>query len=123
MKFPIDESLSPTLAAVARERGFPESTHVTWLGLRSGQDWMLVQRAIDDDYVLITHDSASSTRPYSAGKGLSLPEYTDLVIERMEDASDPGVASRSKTAVKVDVSVLPICRTAMFSGQRPNDAL
>ena len=61
MKFLIDECLSPTLAAIARERGFPESTHVTWLGLRSRQDWVLVQRAIDDDYILVTHDSADFT--------------------------------------------------------------
>ena len=46
---------------MARERGFPESTHVTWLGLRSRQDWVLVQRAIDDGYILVTHDSADFT--------------------------------------------------------------
>ena len=61
MKFLIDECLSPTLAAMARERGFPESTHVTWLGLRSRQDWVLLQRAIDDGYILVTHDSADFT--------------------------------------------------------------
>ena len=35
MKFLIDECLSPSLAAIARERGYPQSTHVTWLGLES----------------------------------------------------------------------------------------
>lgn len=61
MKFLIDECLSPTLAAMARERGFAESTHVTWIGLRSRQDWALVRRAVDDGYVLVTHDSADFT--------------------------------------------------------------
>ena len=61
MKFLIDECLSPTLAAMARERGFPESTHVTWIGLRSRQDWALVRRAVDDGYVLVTHNSADFT--------------------------------------------------------------
>ena len=61
MKFLIDECLSPTLVAMARERGFLQSTHVTWLGLRSRQDWVLVRRAIDDDYILVTHDSADFT--------------------------------------------------------------
>ena len=42
---------------MARERGFPESTHVTWIGLRSRQDWALVRHAIDGGYVLVTHDS------------------------------------------------------------------
>ena len=56
MKFLIDECLSPTLATLARERGYPESTHVTWLGLRARQDWALVRRAVADGYVLVTND-------------------------------------------------------------------
>ena len=61
MKFLIDECLSPSLAAIARERGFPESTHVTWLGLRARQDWALVRRAVDDGYALVTHNRADFT--------------------------------------------------------------
>ena len=61
MKFLIDECLSPTLAAIARNRGFPQSTHVTWLGLRSRQDWALVRRAVRDGYVLVTNDTADFT--------------------------------------------------------------
>ncbi len=61
MKFLIDECLSPTLVVMAHERDFPESTHVTWIGLRSRQDWALVRRAVEDDYVLVTHDSADFT--------------------------------------------------------------
>lgn len=56
MKFLIDECLSTGLAALARERGYPESTHVTWLGLRTRQDWALVRRALADRYVLVTND-------------------------------------------------------------------
>ena len=58
MKFLIDECLSPTLARIARERGFPESTHVTWIGLRSRRDWSVVRRAVDDGYALVTQDTA-----------------------------------------------------------------
>ena len=61
MKFLIDECLSPSLAAIARERGFPESTHVTWLGLGSRQDWALVRRAVDDGYALVTHNRTDFT--------------------------------------------------------------
>ena len=57
MKFLIDECLSPALAAIARKRGFPESTHVNWIGLRSRKDWLLVRRAIRDGYVLVTNDA------------------------------------------------------------------
>lgn len=58
MKFLIDECLSPTRATIARNRGFPQSTHVTWLGLRSRQDWALVRRAVRDGYVFVTNDTA-----------------------------------------------------------------
>ena len=61
MKFLIDECLSPSLAAIARERGYPLSTHVTWLGLRARQDWALVRRAVADGYVLVTNDRADFT--------------------------------------------------------------
>ena len=61
MKFLIDECLSPSLATIARRRGFGQSTHVTWLGLRSRQDWALVRRAIRDGYVLVTNDRADFT--------------------------------------------------------------
>lgn len=61
MKFLIDECLSPSLAAIARERGFPESTHVTWLGLGSRQDWALVRRAVDDGYALVTQNRTDFT--------------------------------------------------------------
>ena len=61
MKFLIDECLSPFLATVARSRGFVQSTHVTWFGLRSRQDWALVRRAIRDGCVLVTNDRADFT--------------------------------------------------------------
>ena len=61
MKFLIDECLSPSLATVARERGYPLSTHVTWLGLRARQDWALVRRAVTDGYVLVTNDRIDFT--------------------------------------------------------------
>ena len=61
MKFVIDECLSPALAAIARKQGFPESTHVNWIGLRSRKDWLLVRRAIRDGFVLVTNDAVDFT--------------------------------------------------------------
>ena len=58
MKFLVDECLSPDLVALARKRGHVESTHVTWLGLRSRTDGFIVRRAIDDGYVLVTNNMA-----------------------------------------------------------------
>lgn len=61
MKFLIDECLSPNLVALARARGHVDSTHVTWLGLRSRKDWSIVRRAIDDGVVLETNNSVDFT--------------------------------------------------------------
>jgi len=57
VKFLIDECLSPDLVAIARARGHGESTHVTWLGLRSRKDWLIVRRAAADGYVLVTNNA------------------------------------------------------------------
>ena len=64
MKFLIDECLSPELAVIARARGFQESTHVTWLGMRSRKDWTIVRRAIAEGFVLVTNDTVDFTALY-----------------------------------------------------------
>ena len=46
---------------MARARGHGESTHVTWLGLRSRKDWAIVRRAIADGYVLVTNNTTDFT--------------------------------------------------------------
>ncbi len=61
MKFLVDECLSPELVAIARQRGHGESTHVTWLGLRSRKDWSIVRRAVRDGYVLVTNNATDFT--------------------------------------------------------------
>lgn len=57
MKFLIDECLSPELVALARARGFHESTHVTWLGMRSRKDWTIARRAVEDGFTLVTNNA------------------------------------------------------------------
>lgn len=57
MKFLIDECLSPSLATLARKRGFDASSHVTWLGMRSRSDRAVVGRALLDGFVLVTNNS------------------------------------------------------------------
>jgi predicted nuclease of predicted toxin-antitoxin system len=61
VKFLIDECLSPELVGEARARGYLESTHVTWLGLRSRQDWSIVRRAVDHGFVLVTNNTTDFT--------------------------------------------------------------
>ena len=57
MKLLIDECLSPGLTAHAWQAGW-HCAHVARTGLRSAQDWQLVQYAIDNDWVIVTHNSA-----------------------------------------------------------------
>jgi predicted nuclease of predicted toxin-antitoxin system len=57
VKFLVDECLSPDLVAMARARRHGESAHVTWIGLRSRKDWVIVRRAIADGYVLVTNNT------------------------------------------------------------------
>jgi predicted nuclease of predicted toxin-antitoxin system len=61
VKFLVDECLSPELVAIARERSHGESSHVTWLGLRSRKDWSIVRRAVRDGYVLVTNNATDFT--------------------------------------------------------------
>ena len=35
--------------------------HVTWLGLTSSKDWIIVQRAVKDGYVLVTNNTTDFT--------------------------------------------------------------
>ena len=70
MKFLIDECLSPELVALARSRGFHESTHVTWLGMRSRRDWTIVQRAIDEGFVLVTNNTVDFSRCTNAKRSM-----------------------------------------------------
>jgi len=61
VKFLIDECLSPALVRIAHGRGHGESTHTTWLGLRSRKDWSIVRRAVDAGYVLVTNNTTDFT--------------------------------------------------------------
>ena len=71
-KFLIDECLSPDLAALARERGFFESSHVTWLGKAGWKDWELKQFILEQDWTFVTRNSTDfrgpSDQPGSKGQ-------------------------------------------------------
>ncbi len=69
MKYLIDECLSPDLAKLARRHGYPDSTHVSWLGLAGAPDWTLSRRAVDEGYVFVTHNTVDF-RPLYEREGL-----------------------------------------------------
>lgn len=94
MKFLVDECLSPDLAQLARDRGFPESTHVTWLGLTSRPDHAVARRAVEGDYILVTHNTVDF-RPLYRREGLHLGFIGFNVAPR------PDVAGAAKAALPV----------------------
>ena len=82
-KFLIDECLSPDLAALARERGFFESSHVTWLGKAGWKDWELKQFILEQDWTFVTRNSTDfrgpADQPGSKGQYADVPIHAGLV--------------------------------------------
>jgi len=82
-KFLIDECLSPDLAALARERGFFESSHVTWLGKAGWKDWELKQFVLEQDWTFVTRNSTDfrgpADQPGSKGQYADVPIHAGLV--------------------------------------------
>ena len=56
-KFLVDECLSPDLAEAARQHGFPESSHVVWMGKAGWKDWELKTFILDGDWTFVTRNS------------------------------------------------------------------
>jgi hypothetical protein len=82
-KFLIDECLSPDLAALARERGFFESSHVTWLGKAGWKDWELKQFILEEDWTFVTRNSTDfrgpADQPGSKGQYADVPIHAGLI--------------------------------------------
>lgn len=57
MKILVDECLSPELVAVAIKAGYPESSHVVWLGMAGWKDWELKKFILDGEWTFVTRNS------------------------------------------------------------------
>jgi hypothetical protein len=57
LNFLIDECLSLDLVKVARDRGFPESSHVVWMGKAGWKDWELKGFILEHDWTFFTRNS------------------------------------------------------------------
>jgi hypothetical protein len=83
LKFLIDECLSPELAQLARDRGYHESFHVTWLGKAGWKDWELKDLILDEDWTFVTRNSVDfrgpAEQPGSKGQYADVPIHAGLV--------------------------------------------
>ena len=66
MKLLIDECLSEELAKLARDRGYPESSHVRWIGRAGAKDWELLPLILDGDRTFVTRNSIDFRGPADA---------------------------------------------------------
>jgi hypothetical protein len=78
LKFLIDECLSLDLVEVAINSGFPESSHVVWLGKAGWKDWELKPFILEGDWTFVTRNSVdfrgSANDPGAKG------QYADVAI-------------------------------------------
>lgn len=63
MRLLIDECLSPELVGIAKESGYPDTTHVTWLGLQGAKDWELMPVIVSQDWTFVTKNSRDFRGP------------------------------------------------------------
>ena len=66
MKLLIDECLSEELAKLARDRGYPESSHVRWIGKTGAKDWELLPVILDGNWTFVTKNSVDFRGPANA---------------------------------------------------------
>ena len=78
LKFLIDECLSPELTRLARDRGYHESFHVTWLGKAGWKDWELKNLILEEDWTFVTRNSIDFRGP--AGHPGVKGQYADVPI-------------------------------------------
>src|SRR5262245_35647237 len=62
-RFFIDECLSASLAAVAKERGIT-ADYGPHIGMAGWQDWNIAQFAIENDYIVVTNNRRHFLREY-----------------------------------------------------------
>lgn len=83
LKFLIDECLSLDLVEVARSRGFPESSHVVWMGKSGWKNWQLKPFILAGDWTFVTRNSVdfrgSADSPGSGGQYADVPLHAGLI--------------------------------------------
>jgi hypothetical protein len=63
MKFLIDECLTLELVQIAIDRGYGESTRLTWRGRGGAKDWELLPFIVEGDWTFVTCNSADFRGP------------------------------------------------------------
>lgn len=75
IKLLVDENLSPALAELARQRGH-HSQHVNEIGLNRAGDPILMERILEEDWILVTNNGQEFLARYES----RAPLHAGLVI-------------------------------------------
>ena len=78
LKFLFVECLSPSLAQLARDHGYHESFHVSWLGKAGWKDWELKDLILRGDWTFVTRNGIDFRGP--AEQPGSKGQYADVRI-------------------------------------------
>ena len=95
VKFLIDECLSLDLVAVARGRGFVESSHVVWMGKAGWKDWELKPFILEGDWTLVTRNSvdfrghAENPGPLGNLRMFRSTRDSSVSMDRMDECGGP----------------------------------
>jgi hypothetical protein len=80
----------PDLAALARDRGFAESSRVTWLGKAGWKDWELKRFILEQDWTFVTRNSGDfrgpANQPGSKGQYADVPLHAGLICVNGPDS-------------------------------------
>ena len=74
----IDECLSPSLVNMAWGAGYVQSAHVKHRGMGSWQDYSIMNRILEEDWTLVTHNS-NDFRPKD-GSSSKKPCYVGITL-------------------------------------------
>jgi hypothetical protein len=68
---------------LARDRGYHDSFHVTWLGKAGWKDWQLRDLIIEQDWTFVTRNSVDfrgpANQPGSEGQYANVPIHAGLI--------------------------------------------
>lgn len=80
-EFLVDECLSLELVEVARSRGFPESSHIVWMGKSGWKDWQLKPFILAGDWTFLARNSVDFLKPAINGRCISTPEMLNHHVQ------------------------------------------
>jgi hypothetical protein len=79
----IDECLSLDLVEDAIKAGFPESSHVVWMGKAGWKDWELKSFILEGDWTFVTRNSVDfrgpADNPGTKGQYADVPLHAGLI--------------------------------------------